>query len=115
MILIAIVKIFSNEIYRIRRAFSFTNSRFKCHITLAVTSLTINFIFTCLNLPFALILFLPKISKFNIFVLTFYVYYGSYVINFYIMYLTNSLFRKKLHAMVNTMVNNKNDKLNAAN
>lgn len=91
---------------RIKQNFLQANntSRFKRDILFAITSLILNLVFIILNLPFSLILFLPKFFDFDMFLLTFFIYYASYGVNFYLMLLTNSLFRNEFISCMKILI-----------
>ncbi len=76
------------------------NKNFKKDVTFSVTSFLLNLTFILLNLPLSVILFEPNyIYSNDVFLLTFYIYYFSYGCNFYILYCTNSIFRKELNSI----------------
>jgi hypothetical protein len=76
------------------------NNNFKKDVIFSVTSFLLNLTFILLNLPLSVILFEPNyIYSNDVFLLTFYIYYFSYGCNFYILYCTNSIFRKELNAI----------------
>jgi len=91
---------------RIRHNFlqASSTSRFKRDILFAITSLVLNLVFIVLNLPFSLILFLPKFFNFEMFLLTFFIYYASYGVNFYLMVFTNSLFRNEFISCMKILI-----------
>ena len=69
------------------------NKTFYTEIRLATVSISLNLIFLFLNMPFCVISLFPNISNENIFLYSYYLFYFSYAINFYILLLSNSLFR----------------------
>ena len=73
------------------------NRYFKKDVIFSITSFLMNLTFILLNLPLSVVLFLPDIyvNSFDIFLLTFYIYYLSYGCNFYVLYITNSIVRKE--------------------
>lgn len=91
---------------RIRHNFlqASSTSRFKRDILFAITSLVLNLVFIVLNLQFSLILFLPKFFNFEMFLLTFFIYYASYGVNFYLMVFTNSLFRNEFISCMKILI-----------
>ena len=101
LMIISSVILFSNFFKmrtRIRLIFlSVQITRFRRDILFAITTIFLNIFFILLNLPFSLSLFLPKSFNFDLFVLTFYIYYMSYAINFYVILATNSLFRSEFY------------------
>ncbi len=72
------------------------NKQLKRDVRFAITSFSMNWLFFILNLPISLAFIFPVIMDVNtLFVSTYYIYFISYAINFYIMIATNSLFRKE--------------------
>jgi hypothetical protein len=69
-------------------------------IRFAATTISMNTIFILMNLPFAIICFLPDYYYDLTFLITFYIYYMSYAINFYILLASNSLFRNEFLIMI---------------
>ncbi len=68
------------------------NKTFYTEIRLATVSISLNLIFLFLNIPICVNDLVPKISNENIFLYSYYLFYFSYTINFYILLLSNSLF-----------------------
>lgn len=66
-------------------------NNFNRDIRLAVSSILMNLIFIVFNLPISITLFLP--FEANSFLITFYLYYLSYAVNFYIILHTNQVYR----------------------
>jgi len=70
------------------------------NIQFVATTISLNTIFILLNLPFAVICFQPNYYYDLTFLITFYLYYMSYALNFYIMLASNSLFRNEFLMMI---------------
>jgi hypothetical protein len=58
-----------------------------------------NLLFILLNLPLSVVLFIPGYFTDDSFIFTFYIYYFSYGVNFYVIFLTNSIFRDETIAL----------------
>ena len=71
------------------------NKIFFDNIRLAITSIILNIIYVVLQTPISVYYFLPNFSEINGFGFFYYLLYFSYSINFYIILLSNSLFRKE--------------------
>jgi len=71
------------------------NKIFFNNIRLAITSIILNIIYVILQTPISVYYFLPNFSEINGFGFFYYLLYFSYSINFYIIVLSNSLFRKE--------------------
>ena len=89
-----------NAIFKSRRRIvsntSNENRQLKRDIRFAVTSFSMNLLFFALNLPISVVFFVPGIIGINIvYFSSFYFYFITYAINFYVMIATNSLFRKE--------------------
>ena len=67
--------------------------RLKKDIKIAISSILMNLLFLILISPLDLYLLLPYYSD-DVYYITSYIFYISYAVNFYILFLTNSLFRK---------------------
>ncbi len=85
------------------------NRRIKSDIRFAFSSFGMNLIFIVLNLPLSLVLFLPDYYISNsLFLATFYLYYLSYGINFFIIFSVNKTFRKSVKKLsIKKKVNDK--------
>ena len=80
---------------RIQSNYTFReNLRFRKDVKFAFTSITINIMFIILNLPFILVYFLFKFEMIML-VLTLNLFLISYAINFYLILISNFLFRKE--------------------
>lgn len=77
------------------------NKTFFTEIRLATTSLSLNLIYILLNLPISIIDIFPQIYTLNLFIYSYYLFYLSYALNFYILLLSNSLFRKEFFNFLN--------------
>ena len=80
------------------------NKTFRREIRLSITSMFMNIAFVALEMPLAISLFIANTTTvwtvFN--QLTFYLFYMSYSVNFYVMFLSNSLFRKEFFLIFNS-------------
>lgn len=104
---------------RIQSNYSFReNQTFRKDIKFAFTSLTINVMFLILNLPFILVYFVFKFSIVLI-VSTLNLFLISYAINFYLILMSNYLFRKQFYRLLvpkrKTFNYNTNNKPNTTN
>ena len=83
---------------RLRVANSITDQqRLKRDVRLAVNSFFMNFLFILLNSPLSFVLFYPNVFLVISYLVALYVFYSSYGINFYLIFLFNSLFRKQFY------------------
>ncbi len=64
-------------------------------IKFAVTSVALNVMFVLFNLPVSLVIFSPAYYQNFPSLICLYIFYGGYAANFYILFLTNSLFRNE--------------------
>jgi hypothetical protein len=71
------------------------NKYFFNNIRLAITSICLNFIYILLVTPLSVFYFLPNRNQIPGYVVSYYLFYSGYSINFYIILITNSLFRKE--------------------
>ena len=71
------------------------NEYFYNNISLAITSILLNIINLLVQLPVSVYLFLPNYSQIIGFNFFFFLFYLSYSINFYILFMFNYLFRKE--------------------
>jgi len=69
-------------------------------IRFSIMILFMNLLFIVLSLPLAIVLFIPGYNSSFSFILTFYIFYSSYGVNFYVMFFTNSLFRNEVISFV---------------
>lgn len=76
------------------------NKTFYAEIRLTTTSLSLNLIYILLNLPKSVIDIFPSIYTLNLFIYSYYLFYLSYALNFYILLLSNSLFRNEFISML---------------
>ena len=67
--------------------------RRKQDLRFAFSSFSMNLLFILLNLPLSVVLFIPGYFTDDSFIFTFYIYYFSYGVNFYVIFFTNSIFR----------------------
>jgi len=68
--------------------------RLKKDIKFAISSLLMNLLFLILVFPLEIDLFLDYYNHYDLYNILYYIYYISYAVNFYVLLLTNSLFRK---------------------
>jgi hypothetical protein len=71
----------------------------KRDIRFAISSLSMNLLFVVLNLPLSVLNLLTGQSLTSIY-LTVYLFYLSYGINFYVILITNSIFRNEVFALI---------------
>jgi hypothetical protein len=71
------------------------NEYFFENIRLAISSIILNIIYLLLETPLSIYVFLPNFTQSNGYILSYYLFYLSYAINFYILFFSNSLFRKE--------------------
>lgn len=64
-------------------------------IKLGCTLICINVIYILFNLPYSVAVFLDDYNTNNIYIFSYYLFYSSFAINFYIILMSNSLFRKQ--------------------
>jgi hypothetical protein len=64
-------------------------------IRLAISSICLNIIYVLLEAPLAVVYFLPNYHEIYGFTFFYYLIYVSYSINFYVIFMSNSLFRKE--------------------
>jgi hypothetical protein len=70
------------------------SKRLKKDIKFAISSLLMNLLFLILVLPLEIDVFLDYYNHYDLYNILYYIYYISYAVNFYVLLLTNSLFRK---------------------
>ena len=88
------------EIYKSRKRIlvNFESEENKYHfknINLAITSIFLNIINILVQMPLSVYYYLPNYSQINGFVFFFYLFYLSYSINFYAIFMFNYLFRNE--------------------
>jgi len=92
------------------------NKRLTKDIKFSITSLSMNLLFLILNLPIDIIEFLPLYNRNELYMIFWYIFNISSAVNFYLILLTNSLFRreffslffkKKNQKLINTYQNDK--------
>jgi hypothetical protein len=69
------------------------NEFFFKNISLAISSIILDIIYLVLEIPISIYVFLPNFTQSNGYILSYYLFYLSYAINFYILFISNSLFR----------------------
>jgi hypothetical protein len=75
------------------------NRRLRQDIKFAITLLLMNLLFILLQLPVEITSFLPNYILNDIYLLTTYIYFISYALDFYIIFLTNSLVRMHCYSL----------------
>jgi hypothetical protein len=75
-----------------------TDRRHKHDVKFAISSFSMNLLFILLNLPLSLMNLLIGTPLTSIY-LTVYLFYFSYGVNFYVMFITNSIFRKEFFSL----------------
>ena len=76
------------------------------NIRLAFSSMCLNIIYTLSQMPISIFTFLPNYSQIYGFKFSYYIFYFSYSINFYIILISNSLFRKELLIFLKNSIKN---------
>jgi len=71
------------------------NEYFFKNISLAITSICFNIVYVLLQLPVTFFVLLPYFYFFDGYIFSYYLFYFSYSINFHILFVSNSLFRKE--------------------
>jgi hypothetical protein len=84
-------------------------------IRFAITSITLNIFYILFSLPISILFFLPQYWLNPFYVFLFIVFFLAYSINFYLIFLTNRLFRKGFYSIFkscNSSDTNKNNNIN---
>jgi len=68
---------------------------FKKDMKFTITSIFLNLIYVILNLPISITIFLPNYQSRSIYVFSFFLFYFSYGVNFYIILMFNSIIRNE--------------------
>ncbi len=84
------------------------NKRLKRDVRFAISSFSMNLLFMVLNLPLSMVQLFPNYSNIA-YLSTFYLFYFSYGVNFYVLFLTNSIFRKEVCRLFKKKSNNVTD------
>ena len=71
------------------------NEYFYNNIRLAISSICLNIIYILVQMPISIYDFLPNYTLIDGYNFVYYLFYLSYSINFYIIFISNSLFRKQ--------------------
>jgi len=71
------------------------NEYFFSNISKAISSIILNMIYLILQMPISIYTFLPNFTQSYGYIFSYYLFYLSYSINFYIIFITISLFRKE--------------------
>jgi hypothetical protein len=69
-------------------------------IIFAISSLLMNLLFLILVFPLEIDLFLDYYNHYDLYNILYYIYYISYAVNFYVLLLTNSLFRTEFFSIL---------------
>jgi len=73
----------------------------KRDIRFSIMIILMNLLFIILSLPIAVVLFFPDYNAdYDTFLFTFYIFYSSYAVNFYVMLITNTLFRNEVMSFI---------------
>jgi hypothetical protein len=98
MIICSVILIYSLFKSRLRVVENFLaeeNQTFRRELRLAASSICLNIIYIATQLPISIVIFQAEYFSDLYFEFTFYLFYLSYAINFYIILATNSLFRSR--------------------
>ena len=103
------------SIFMAKKRVKFNNSareinRLNKDIKFAKSLISINFLFILLNLTVEILNFFPSFNNYDLNAILSYVFFLSSALNFYLLLVTNSLFRKQfflLFQKINTMKNKK--------
>ena len=71
------------------------NECFFKNLSFTISSIVLNIIYLLLVIPFAIYSFLPNYAEINGFIFSYYLFYLTFSINFYILFISNSFFRKE--------------------
>jgi hypothetical protein len=82
------------------------NEYFFNNISLAITSICLNILYVLAQTPISIYTLLPSYTQIYGYVLSYYLFYSSYSINFYVLILSNSLFRKEFILFVRNFLKN---------
>jgi len=102
MIICSVTLIYSLFKSRLRVVENFLaeeNQTFYRELRLAVSSISLNLIYIITQLPLSIIMFQTDYFSDLYYELSFYIFYFSYAINFYIILATNSLFRSRFFSL----------------
>jgi hypothetical protein len=72
----------------------------KRDIRFSIMIILMNFFFIILSLPIYVVLFFPEYYSGFTFLLTYYIFFSSYAVNFYVMLITNTLFRNEVMSFI---------------
>jgi hypothetical protein len=100
VLMISLTILLTYELFKSRRRIvenflAEENQTFYKEIRLAFTSICFNLIYILTQLPISLTIFYSDYFSNLFYIFTYYIFYLSYAINFYIILVTNSLFRTK--------------------
>lgn len=89
-------------IYQTRRRISCASTNtFKKDVKFSISSISLNLLYMIMVLPVSVSLFQTDIYReFTFVILASYVFYFSYIINFFILFFTNSVFRRCLYDLI---------------
>jgi hypothetical protein len=104
IIMISFASLLIGAIFKVRRRVNSNNNerekrRLKQDIKFVISLLTMILFFIILQSPIEYATFLPGFPISDIYILTSYAYFLTYSINFYILILTNNLFRKEFFSL----------------
>ena len=90
-----IYSLFKSRLRVVENFLAEENQSFYRELRLAVSSISLNIIYIATQLPISITIFQSQYYSNFIYELSFYLFYFSYAINFYIILATNSLFRSR--------------------
>jgi len=90
-----IYSLFKSRLRVVENFLAEENQTFYRELRLAVSSISLNIIYIATQLPISITIFQSQYYSNFIYELSFYLFYFSYAINFYIILATNSLFRSR--------------------
>jgi hypothetical protein len=83
------------------------NEYFYNNIRLAISSICLNIIYILVQMPISVYYFLPNYTLIDGYNFVYYLFYSSYSINFYIIFISNSLFRKQFILYITNLLKKK--------
>lgn len=82
------------------------NELFQRDIKFSLTAILLNLIYLFLNLPIGIALFIPGfLTDYIQFLVMFYLFYSSYACNFYLILMSNSIFRREFSISARNLIN----------
>lgn len=88
------------------------NKNFKKDMKFTVTSIFLNLVYVLLNLPISITIFFPNYQTSSVYVFSFFLFYLSYGVNFYIILTFNSMIRNEFLSFFGCLVNTRNQVTN---